>query len=96
MPQLVKDGLVENTPVAVLARRIYKKGDVAGVQLLVQWQEQGEPEATWEDFDEFKAKYIPSLKPCGQGSLRGRYCYDPVVIALVPVRIQLTVVRTKV
>ncbi|KAM1116280.1 hypothetical protein TB2_006707 [Malus domestica] len=57
LPQVVEDGLVGNTPVAVLARRIYKKGNVAGVQLLVKWQDQEESEATWEDFDEFKAKY---------------------------------------
>ncbi|TQE07969.1 hypothetical protein C1H46_006377 [Malus baccata] len=57
LPQVVEDGLVGTTPVAVLARRIYKKGDVAGVQILVQWQEQEESEATWEDFDEFKVKY---------------------------------------
>ncbi|KAM1415152.1 hypothetical protein ACFX2I_006845 [Malus domestica] len=57
LPQVVEDRLAGNTPVAVLARRIYKKGNVAGVQLLVKWQDQEESEATWEDFDEFKAKY---------------------------------------
>ncbi|KAM0996966.1 hypothetical protein ACFX2C_006907 [Malus domestica] len=55
--KVVEDRLAGNTPVAVLARRIYKKGNVAGVQLLVKWQDQEESEATWEDFDEFKAKY---------------------------------------
>lgn len=57
LPQVVDDGLVGNTPVAVLSRRVYKKGHVAGVQLLVQWQDQEELEATWEDFNEFKTKF---------------------------------------
>lgn len=57
LPQVVNDGLAGNIPVAVLEMKVYKKGNVAGVQLLVQWLDQEELEATWEDFDEFKAKY---------------------------------------
>ncbi|KAM1172602.1 hypothetical protein ACFX2G_023167 [Malus domestica] len=57
LPQVVDDGFAGNIPFAVLEMRVYKKGNVAGVQLLVQWQDQEESEATWEDFDEFKAKY---------------------------------------
>lgn len=37
---------------------MYKKGNVAGVQLLVQWNGQEATEASWEDFDEFKARFL--------------------------------------
>ena len=36
---------------------MYKKGNVAGVQLLVQWICQEEQEATWEDYDDFHARF---------------------------------------
>ncbi|KAM2556739.1 hypothetical protein TB2_013926 [Malus domestica] len=42
---------------AIIARRIYKKEDKAGVQLLVQWVRQEESTATWEDYDDFHARF---------------------------------------
>ncbi|KAM1196992.1 hypothetical protein ACFX2G_008730 [Malus domestica] len=40
LPQVMEDGLAQNNPKVVIARRIYKKGNSAGVQILVQWQDQ--------------------------------------------------------
>ncbi|XP_050111859.1 uncharacterized protein LOC126590440 [Malus sylvestris] len=57
LPQVIEDGLAHNIPQAILARRMYKKGSVAGVQVLVQWNDQEEANATWEDFDELKNKF---------------------------------------
>lgn len=42
LPQVVDDGLAANTPTATIARRVYKKGNVVGLQLLVQWQDHKE------------------------------------------------------
>lgn len=57
LPQVTADGLVHNIPEAILARMMYKKGKVAGVQLLVQWKDQEEANATWEDFEDMKNKF---------------------------------------
>jgi len=57
LPQVSEDGLVHSIPQTILARRMYRKGKVARVQLLVQWKDQEEANATWEDFDEFKNKF---------------------------------------
>ncbi|XP_070681753.1 uncharacterized protein [Malus domestica] len=51
LPQVTKDGIAPTYPAAVLQRRIYKKGNVAGVQLLIQWASKDESEATWEDYE---------------------------------------------
>ena len=40
---------------------MYKKGNAAGVQLLVQWEGGAREDATWEDFDAFTASY-PEFK----------------------------------
>ncbi|XP_068332823.1 uncharacterized protein [Pyrus communis] len=36
LPQVIEDGMVHADPVAMLQRRMYKKGNVAVVQLLIQ------------------------------------------------------------
>lgn len=36
---------------------MYKKGNVARVQVLVLWEGLTTNEATWADFDEFTAKF---------------------------------------
>ncbi|KAB2608149.1 hypothetical protein D8674_011317 [Pyrus ussuriensis x Pyrus communis] len=47
----------QDLPATILSRRMYKKGSVAGVQLLVQWQGKEAADATWEDFDEFQKRF---------------------------------------
>ncbi|XP_070664615.1 uncharacterized protein [Malus domestica] len=51
LPQVTDDGLVHNIPQAILAKRMYMKGNVAGVQVLVQWNGQEEASATWKYLD---------------------------------------------
>lgn len=36
---------------------MYKKGNGAGVQLLVQWEGNSKEDSTWEDFDDLTAKF---------------------------------------
>ena len=57
LPLVTEDGLAQEIPAAILSRRMYKKGNAAGVQLLVQWNGKEAADATWEDFDEFKTQF---------------------------------------
>lgn len=57
LPHCLEDGLSQHVPEGILARRVYKKGKAAGVQLLVQWLGREATEATWEDFEEFHSKF---------------------------------------
>ncbi|XP_070020883.1 uncharacterized protein LOC142181072 [Nicotiana tabacum] len=49
-------------PVAILDRRIVKKGNVAVAQVLVQWANLLSEEATWEDYNFIKSQ-IPNFEP---------------------------------
>ncbi|KAM1393843.1 hypothetical protein ACFX2F_029953 [Malus domestica] len=57
LPVAVDDGLMQNLPHVILARRMYKKRNAVGVKLLVQWNGHEAAEASWEDFDAFKTQY---------------------------------------
>lgn len=57
LPEQVTDGLVVKKPHEVLQRRMYKKGNAAGVQVLVLWEGLSAKEATWEDYDKFTARF---------------------------------------
>ncbi|XP_070669135.1 uncharacterized protein [Malus domestica] len=57
LPIAADDGLMQNLPQAILARRMYKKGNATMVQLLVQWNGQEAAKASWEDFDAFKTRH---------------------------------------
>ncbi|TQE06457.1 hypothetical protein C1H46_007956 [Malus baccata] len=48
---------MQDSPMAILARRMYKKGAAAGVQLLVHWAGQDKVEATWEDYEDFQSRF---------------------------------------
>ncbi|KAM1006685.1 hypothetical protein FF1_003351 [Malus domestica] len=52
LPLVTNDGLSQPILVAVLQRRMYKKGNGAGVQLL-----KCREDFTWEDFEDFTAKF---------------------------------------
>ncbi|XP_048447666.1 uncharacterized protein LOC125480683 [Pyrus x bretschneideri] len=58
LPLVSEDGLVQDIPATIMSRRMYKKGNVAGVQLLVQWKGKEVADATWEDFDEFQQRFL--------------------------------------
>ncbi|XP_068338866.1 uncharacterized protein [Pyrus communis] len=51
------DGLFQAIPKTVLARKMYQKGNVVGVQSLIQWADRDENESTWEDYDTFTMKF---------------------------------------
>ncbi|KAG5544787.1 hypothetical protein RHGRI_017285 [Rhododendron griersonianum] len=51
---------------AVLERRMVKRGNKAVVQWLVQWMNSIPEGATWVDHSEIEAKY-PHFQPRGQG-----------------------------
>ncbi|XP_070662801.1 uncharacterized protein [Malus domestica] len=57
LPQVTDDGLFQAIPKAVLTRMMYKKGTVAGVQLLIQWVDHDDSEATWDDYETFTMKF---------------------------------------
>ncbi|KAA8532321.1 hypothetical protein F0562_032354 [Nyssa sinensis] len=49
LPNITPDGFLEPKPERILQRRLKKKGNVAGVEVLVQWTGMEEADATWED-----------------------------------------------
>ncbi|XP_075076527.1 uncharacterized protein LOC142163167 [Nicotiana tabacum] len=49
-PICTDDGQVLTEPVAIVDRRIVKKGNKAATQVLVQWANLSKDEATWEDY----------------------------------------------
>ena len=61
LPEIQDDGVRMGNPIAVLNRRVYEKGNVAGVQVLVHWEGGTPEEATWEDYDYFVTKF-PDFK----------------------------------
>ncbi|KAJ1699965.1 hypothetical protein LUZ63_008477 [Rhynchospora breviuscula] len=50
-------GQTEVVPVAILARRMIKKNNEYVAQVLVQWINQSEDEATWEDYEAITSAY---------------------------------------
>jgi hypothetical protein len=42
----------------VLLRRLKKKGNRAGTELLIQWKGTTEQDATWEDLDELQTNFL--------------------------------------
>ena len=44
-------------PIAILERRMRKKGNLPVVQLLIQWSTQSPEAATWEDYDVLRTRY---------------------------------------
>ena len=61
LPVIGYDGVRMGNPAAVLSRRVYKKGNATGVQVLVHWEGGTPDEATWEDYDSFVTRF-PDFK----------------------------------
>ncbi|XP_070672503.1 uncharacterized protein [Malus domestica] len=57
LPVVTEDGLQSREPMSILQRRVYRKGNGAGVQLLIHWKGSKEEDATWEDYDELAKKF---------------------------------------
>lgn len=53
---------IHGEPIAILDRRMVKKGNAPHVKVLVQWSNTLPEEATWEDWDSFIRKY-PTFHP---------------------------------
>ena len=50
-------GLLTAEPVAVLDRRLGKRGNSAAVYILVQWSNAPKEEATWELYDDIASRF---------------------------------------
>ncbi|CAB4313839.1 unnamed protein product [Prunus armeniaca] len=49
LPVITDEGILQDHYLAILERRLVKKGNAAGTQVLVLWQHHTKEEATWED-----------------------------------------------
>ncbi|KAL8093517.1 hypothetical protein AgCh_035402 [Apium graveolens] len=67
LPTVADTGTVHPQPIAVLERKLIKKGNIPVVMILVQWENGTPQEATWERHDEL-LKLFPNFDPRGQGS----------------------------
>ena len=56
-PDMDELGMLAVEPVAVLARRLGKKGNKPVVYVLIQWSNKPKEEATWELYHEIEAKF---------------------------------------
>lgn len=56
------NGLFRVEPIAILDRRLIRRGNLHVAQVLVQWFNVHRSEATWEDYDKFTAQF-PQLDP---------------------------------
>ncbi|KAL2504192.1 RNA-directed DNA polymerase [Abeliophyllum distichum] len=74
LPAVTSTQFEDKHPLKIIQARVFKKGDRAGVQWLVQWDNQLEEEATWEDSEEIQQQH-PSFKPWGQGLDKGEGCH---------------------
>jgi len=52
-----KDAHLTLTPVAILARKLVKKGNRAGVSYLIQWEGQSAEDASWHDAEDLEKKF---------------------------------------
>lgn len=62
LPPVGPEGTLQLEPVAVLDRKMVKRGNRAVVQWLVQWANSFPEDATWVDHSEIQAKY-PNFQP---------------------------------
>ncbi|CAL5346186.1 unnamed protein product [Camellia sinensis] len=62
LPPVGLEGTLQLEPMAVLDRRMVKRGNKAVVQWLVQWTNSFPEDATWVDHSEIEAKY-PQFQP---------------------------------
>ncbi|KAJ4815745.1 polyprotein [Rhynchospora pubera] len=57
LPVVNPDGKWSEIPEKILERTIYKKGNVAGVKLLIKWMNLPEEDATWEDYNSMEKRF---------------------------------------
>ncbi|XP_019229326.1 PREDICTED: uncharacterized protein LOC109210380 [Nicotiana attenuata] len=56
-PYCNDEGQILTEPIAILERRLVKKGNKAVVEVLLQWADLSKYEATWEDFSFLKSQF---------------------------------------
>ena len=60
LPKITTDGTLEPEPEIVLDRRLVKRGQRAGVEVLIQWKGMNKDDATWVDREELTRRF-PNL-----------------------------------
>jgi len=57
LPEVTTEGTLVPAPDRVLQRRLKKKKNRAGVEVLIKWQGATEEEATWEDMEDLQRRF---------------------------------------
>jgi len=57
LPEVTTEGTLAPAPDRVLQRRLKKKKNRAGVEVLIKWQGATEEEATWEDMEDLHRRF---------------------------------------
>ncbi|BBH02927.1 transposable element gene [Prunus dulcis] len=57
LPRITEDGIVQDEPLAILERKLVKRGNAAGVDVLVHWKGHTPEDATWEDYHDLQARF---------------------------------------
>ncbi|GJY62996.1 reverse transcriptase, partial [Tanacetum coccineum] len=61
LPVCNEQGVMKVEPIAILDRRLAKRGNIAAVFVLVQWANGSKEDATWEPIEQVKNNF-PSFK----------------------------------
>ena len=61
LPTVMENGTMAPEPKKILERRLKKKGNRSGVDVLIQWKGANKEDATWVDVEELRRTY-PELK----------------------------------
>ena len=62
LPELDEDGLIAKTPISILDRRMIKQGNHTITEVLVQWSNGYQEDATWEKLHWLQQKF-PDFNP---------------------------------
>ena len=57
LPIITEKGILQDIPIAILDKRMMKKGNDAIIEVLVQWQNHTKEDATWELYHDLKTKF---------------------------------------
>lgn len=57
LPPVGTDGQLLRNPIAILDRKVFKKDNRMGIQVLLRWEGLNSDDATWEDWDKIKKQY---------------------------------------
>ena len=57
LPRITEDGIVQDEPLAILERKLVKRGNAAGVDVLVHWKGHTPEDATWKDYHDLQARF---------------------------------------